>query len=81
MATRIEQLYDEDFHAWTRDQATALRRLAETRPNDEIDFRHLVEEVRDLGKSERDAVRSQLARILEHLLKLEYFPAQEPREG
>ena len=81
MATRIEQLYDDDFHAWTREQAKALRRLAETRPNEELDFRHLVEEVRDLGKSERDAVRSQLARIMEHLLKLEYSPAQEPREG
>ena len=81
MATRIERLYDEDFHAWTREQAKALHRLAETRPNDEIDFRHLVEEVRDLGKSERDAVRSQLARILEHLLKLEHSPAREPREG
>ncbi len=49
MASRRERLYDEDFHAWTREQAQALRRLAETRPNDEIDFRHLVEEVRDLG--------------------------------
>ncbi|MFZ1428838.1 MAG: DUF29 domain-containing protein [Geminicoccaceae bacterium] len=81
MASRLERLYDEDFHAWTREQAKALRRLAETRPNDEIDFRHLVEEVRDLGKSERDAVRSQLARLLEHLLKLEHSPALEPREG
>jgi hypothetical protein len=81
MATPIEQLYHDDFHAWTREQAKALRRLAETRPNEELDFRHLVEEVRDLGKGERDAVRSQLARILEHLLKLEHSPAREPREG
>lgn len=34
-----------------------------------------------MGKSERDAVRSQLARLLEHLLKLEHAPAREPREG
>ena len=81
MASRLERLYDEDFHAWTREQAKALRRLAETRPNDEIGFRHLVEEVRDLGKSERDAVRSQLARLLEHLLKLQHSPARESREG
>lgn len=81
MASRLVRLYDEDFPAWTREQAKALRRLAETRPNDEIDFRHLDEEVRDLGKSERAAVRSQLAWLLEHLLKLEHAPARELREG
>lgn len=81
MASRLERLYDEDFHAWTREQAKALCYLAETRPDDEIDFRHLVEEVRDLGKSERVAVRSQLARLLEHLLKLAHAPPREPREG
>jgi hypothetical protein len=32
-----------------------------------------------LGKSERDAVRSQIVRIIEHLLKLEYSPAADPR--
>jgi len=34
-----------------------------------------------LGKSERDAVRSALRRIIEHCLKLEHSPAQEPRAG
>jgi uncharacterized protein DUF29 len=58
MATRPERLYQEDFYAWTRDQAKALRRLAETRPNLELDFPHLIEEVADLGISQRDAVRN-----------------------
>jgi Domain of unknown function DUF29 len=81
MATQPERLYDEDFYAWTRDQAKALRRLAATRPNIEIDFEHLIEEVADLGKSERFAVRSQLRRIIEHSLKLAWSPAREPRPG
>ena len=29
MATRPEQLYKDDFYAWTREQAGALRRLAD----------------------------------------------------
>ena len=71
MATRTEQLYENDFYAWTRDQAKALRRLAATRPNVELDFGHLIEEAADLGVSQRDALRSQVRRIIVHCLKLE----------
>jgi hypothetical protein len=81
MVTRSEQLYDEDFYAWTRGQAAALRRLALTRPNVELDLEHLIEEVADLGTNRRDAARSQLRRILQHCLKLEHSPARDPRPG
>lgn len=81
MATRAEELYEEDFYAWTRDQAKALRRLRATRPNVDLDLDHLIEEVEDLGTSERDAVRSAVRRIIEHCLKLEYSPARDPRIG
>lgn len=81
MATRLEQLYEEDFYAWTRDQAKALRRLRSTRPNVELDLNHLIEEVEDLGTNQRDAVRSAVRRIIEHCLKLEYSPARDPRAG
>ncbi len=76
-----DDLYERDFYAWTRAQVRALERLAATRPNLELDLPHLIEEVRDLGKSERDAVRSQLRRILVHLLKLRFSPVSEPRPG
>jgi hypothetical protein len=81
MATRLEELYDEDFYVWTQRQADALRRLAETRPNVDLDFPHLIEEVEDLGTSQRDAVRSQVRRIIEHCLKLEHSRAVDPRGG
>jgi hypothetical protein len=81
MATGIEDLYEQDFFVWTQRQAQALRRLAETRPNVGFDFPHLIEEVEDLGRSQRDAVRSQVRRIIEHCLKLEYSGAVEPRGG
>lgn len=81
MATRPEQLYEDDFYAWTRNQARALRHLAATRPDVALDFEHLIEEVADLGKSERFAVRSQLRRIMEHCLKLAWSPARAPRPG
>ena len=81
MATRIEDLYEQDFYVWTQRQAAALRRLAETRPNLDLDFPHLIEEVEDLGTSQRDAVRSQMRRLIEHCLKLEYSRTRSPRSG
>jgi hypothetical protein len=81
MATRPEQLYEDDFYAWTREQARALRRLAESRPNVGLDWEHLIEEVEDLGISQRDAVRSHLRTIIEQCLKLEWSRATDPRAG
>jgi DNA-binding PucR family transcriptional regulator len=79
MATRAEQLYKEDFYAWTRDQAAALRRLADQRWNGPLDLLHLAEEVEDLGSEQQNVVMSQLERIMEHLLKLEHARSSEPR--
>jgi hypothetical protein len=81
MATRPERLYKDDFYAWTRDQAQALRRLADERWNGPLDLEHLADEVDELGMQARNAVRSQLERAIEHLLKLEYSPSSEPRSG
>jgi Domain of unknown function DUF29 len=69
--------YEDDFYAWTQYQARVLRslRVADNR----FDREHVAEEIEDLGKSERDAARSQVRRIVEHLLKLGYSPAQQPR--
>lgn len=81
MATRPEDLYEQDFYAWTQVQARALRRLHASRPNIDLDWPHLIEEVRDLGRSERNAVRSQVKLTIEPCLKLEYSPASDPRPG
>ena len=69
--------YEDDFYAWTQYQADVLRnpRIRDNR----FDRAHVVEEIADLGKSERDAVRSQVRRILEHFLKLTHSPSRDPR--
>mgnify|MGYP001416583346 FL=1 len=72
-------LYETDFYAWTQAQAAKLRRLGEQAVNLDLDLPRLAEEVEDLGKAERNAIRSQLIRIIEHCLKLEYSPAHAPR--
>jgi Domain of unknown function DUF29 len=78
-ATRPEQLYESDFYAWTQAQAKELRRFAKTRPNLPLDLAHIAEELRDLGKSERDAVFNLAQQILQLFLMIEHSPAVEQR--
>jgi uncharacterized protein DUF29 len=81
MATRIKSppkpLYEEDFYAWSKAQAGLLRagRYAE------LDLEHLIEEVDDLGDALKRSVRNRLRTIMEHLLKLQHSPAQDPRSA
>ena len=74
-----EQLYETDFYAWTQAQAKELRRFARTRPNLPLDLAHLAEEIRDLGKSEHDAVFSLVQRVMEHFVLIEHSPAVDQR--
>jgi Domain of unknown function DUF29 len=69
--------YEDDFYAWTQYQAEVLRSMPVS--DHRFDREHVAAEIEDLGKSERDAVRRQVRRIIEHLLKLAYSPAEQPR--
>ena len=81
MAKVLDRLYATDYYAWTLEQAAALRRLAAEGADMPLDLDHLAEEVEDLGKSERRAVRRPMRRLLEHLLKLQHSTAEAPRPG
>jgi hypothetical protein len=80
-AVRTDELYEQDFFAWTQSQARELRRFARTRPNVALDVGHIAEEIADLGTERRDALRTWTARVIEHLLLLEHSPAKQPRRG
>jgi Domain of unknown function DUF29 len=62
---RNAAVYDEDFFAWTEEQARLLRagELAE------IDALNLAEEIESVGRSDRREIRSRLTVLLTHLLK------------
>jgi hypothetical protein len=64
----VREAYTQDFSLWAQQTAKFLRE----RRWQEIDLEHLIEEVEDLGKSERRGVASQLTRLLLHLLKWQY---------
>ena len=81
MATRIKpepnDLYEQDFYVWTEVQAEHLR----ARRFEALDLENVIEEVDGLGRSEKGRVLNNASVVLEHLLKLQHSPAQEPRNA
>jgi hypothetical protein len=78
----MSDLYDSDFVLWSERQSELLRRLAAGEPvNESPDWPNIVEEIESLGKSDKREVRSRVATILLHLIKLASSPATEPRDG
>lgn len=70
---QTKTLYETDFNLWLDEQITALRSGAT------LDAENLIEELEGLGISQKHAIRSQLKRLLLHLLKWQYQP--EKRSG
>ncbi len=60
--------YETDYTAWAESTAALLRQ----RHFEEIDLDALIEEVDGLARSDPKAIRSQLRRLLLHLLKWQY---------
>jgi hypothetical protein len=67
--------YEQDFYAWTREQASALRTH---RPN-AVDWQHIAEELESMGGSEQREMENRLRVILMHLLKWQAQPAFRSR--
>jgi hypothetical protein len=57
--------YEEDFYAWTAEQARLLR----SGELSSIDVANIAEEIESLGRSDKRAIESRLTVLLMHLLK------------
>jgi hypothetical protein len=75
--------YDTDTVLWSERQAELLRRMAagERINSAQLDWPNIAEEIEALARSERSALRSHLAVMIEHLIKLQASPAVAPRNG
>ena len=62
--------YDQDYYLWFVDQARLLREGMWQR----VDVEHLAEELEDMGKREKRALRSRAVVLLVHLLKYAHQP-------
>lgn len=63
-------LYEQDYYQWLEKTARLLR----DGKLQELDISNLIEEVEDMGRSEKRALESNLRIVLWHLLKYKYQP-------
>lgn len=63
-------LYETDYLAWIEKTANQL----EQRDFSGVDWENLIEEIKDVGRSERRSLESNFVVILLHLLKWQYQP-------
>jgi Domain of unknown function DUF29 len=61
------KLYDRDLQLWIEQTIQQLQ----NHEFESLDIEHLIEELVDLGKSEKNTLRSNLKILLAHLLKLQ----------
>ena len=64
------ELYEEDFYAWTQEQARLLRE----RRFADLDIDHLIDEVVSVGASEKREIENRLEVLISHLLKWKFQP-------
>jgi hypothetical protein len=68
----MSSLYEQDFYAWTGEQADLLR----ANRWHEVDIEHLVEEIEAMGRSERKELVNRLVILMLHLLKWRHQPSR-----
>ncbi|QKQ76415.1 DUF29 domain-containing protein [Nostoc sp. TCL240-02] len=71
----IQTLYDQDYYLWLRTTINQLR----TSQFSSVDLDNLIEELEDMGRSQKRTVKSLLIRLFEHLLKLTYWNVERER--
>lgn len=64
----LSTLYEQDYVLWLEQTAHLLR--SDRFPD--VDVENLIEEIEDMGKSQKQALKSNLRILLMHLLKWEY---------
>ena len=62
--------YDRDYVQWIEATLQQLR----SQDYENVDWENLFEEIEDIGKGERQAIRSNLVVVLLHLLKWQFQP-------
>lgn len=65
-----KSIYDTDFVGWVEITVEQLR----TQDYANVDWENVIEEIEDMGRSEKQAIYSNLKILLLHLLKYRYQP-------
>jgi hypothetical protein len=65
-----QSLYEVDYLRWIETTVERLR----VRDYSSVDWENLIEEIEDMGRSERRSLESNLVVVLTHLLKWQFQP-------
>jgi hypothetical protein len=65
-----QSLYETDYLKWIETTVEKLR----VRDYSSVDWENIIEEIEDMGRSERRSLESNLVVVLTHLLKWQYQP-------
>jgi hypothetical protein len=66
-------LYEKDYYLWIEKTVSLL----ENHRFSDLDLENLIEEVRDMGKSQQHSLESYLSHLIEHLLKIKYWESEK----
>lgn len=72
-----ETLYERDLNLWLIETIAQLK----ARDFEQIDIKHLIEELEGLGGRDRRELASRLEVLLNHLLKRIYVPSADNNRG
>lgn len=75
LKAELQMLYETDYMQWIETTIEKLR----SQDYANVDWENLIEEIEDMGRSERRSLESNLIVVLLHLLKWQYQP--ELRSG
>jgi hypothetical protein len=64
----VKTLYETDFNLWLEETAFLIKEGK----LDRLDIENLLEEIEGMSRREKDAIESNLIRVLQHLIKWNY---------
>ncbi len=67
------ELHNRDFNLWLEQMAIAIK----NRDTKNMDWEGLLEEIEDMTASQKRALRSYTKRLIEHILKLQYWHSEK----
>jgi hypothetical protein len=75
MDNNLKQLHDRDFNLWIEE----IKLRIQNREFAQMDWDNLLDEIDDMGASQKRALDSYMQRLIEHILKLKYWQSEIDR--
>ncbi len=71
----LKKLHDRDFNLWIEE----IKHKIQHRDFNEMDWDNLLDEIEDMGASQKRVLDSYTQRLIEHILKLKYWHSELSR--